>query len=61
MLVLLPLWASYIARIYSWKLILNSNGVLVWSLHKLGLPAPSLAYTNTGNLDRLLVRLAARS
>ena len=39
-LVLLPLWASYIARIYSWKLILNSNGVLNWSLHKLGLPAP---------------------
>ena len=48
MLVLLPLWASYIARIYSWKLILSSNGVLVWTLHKLGLPAPSLAYTNTG-------------
>jgi putative spermidine/putrescine transport system permease protein len=46
-LVLLPLWASYIARIYSWKLILNSNGVLAWSLHKLGMPAPSLAYTNT--------------
>jgi putative spermidine/putrescine transport system permease protein len=46
-LVLLPLWASYIARIYSWKLILSSNGVLVWWLHKLHLPAPDLAYTNT--------------
>ncbi|MBA3844570.1 MAG: ABC transporter permease [Actinobacteria bacterium] len=46
-LVLLPLWASYIARIYSWKLILNSHGLLSWSLHKLGLPAPNLAYTNT--------------
>jgi putative spermidine/putrescine transport system permease protein len=46
-LVLLPLWASYIARIYSWKLILNSNGVLAWTMHELGLPAPSLAYTNT--------------
>jgi putative spermidine/putrescine transport system permease protein len=46
-LVLLPLWASYIARIYSWKLILNSNGVLAWSMRELGLPAPSLAYTNT--------------
>jgi putative spermidine/putrescine transport system permease protein len=46
-LVLLPLWASYIARIYAWKLILNSNGVLAWTLHQLGLPAPSLAYTNT--------------
>jgi putative spermidine/putrescine transport system permease protein len=46
-LVLLPLWASYIARIYSWKLILNSSGVLTWSLHKLGLPAPNVAYSNT--------------
>jgi putative spermidine/putrescine transport system permease protein len=45
-LVLLPLWASYIARIYAWKLILNSNGVLAWALDGVGLPSPSLAYTN---------------
>jgi putative spermidine/putrescine transport system permease protein len=46
-LVLLPLWASYLARVYAWQLILNSNGLLNWSLHKLGLPAANLAYTNT--------------
>ena len=46
-LVLLPLWASYLARVYSWRLILNSDGVLNWSLHKLGLPAANIAYTNT--------------
>ena len=25
-LVLLPLWASYLARVYSWQLILNNDG-----------------------------------
>ncbi len=46
-LVLLPLWASYLARVYAWQLILNNNGVLNWTLQKLGLPPANLAYTNT--------------
>ena len=46
-LVLLPLWASYLARVYSWRLILNSDGLLNWSLGKLGLPPANLAYSNT--------------
>jgi putative spermidine/putrescine transport system permease protein len=46
-LVLLPLWASYLARVYAWRLILNSDGLLNWSLHKAGLPSAGLAYTNT--------------
>jgi putative spermidine/putrescine transport system permease protein len=46
-LVLLPLWASYLARVYSWRLILNSNGLLNWTLDKLGLPQANIAYTNT--------------
>jgi putative spermidine/putrescine transport system permease protein len=46
-LVLLPLWASYLARVYSWRLILNSDGLLNWSLHKVGLPSAGVAYTNT--------------
>src|SRR4051794_16000089 len=46
-LVLLPLWASYLARVYSWRLILNSNGLLNWTLDQLGLPAANIAYTNT--------------
>jgi len=45
-LVLLPLWASYLARVYAWRLILNSDGLLNWSLDKLGLPASHIAYTN---------------
>ena len=46
-LVLLPLWASYLARVYAWRLILNSDGLLNWSLHKVGLPPANVAYTNT--------------
>jgi putative spermidine/putrescine transport system permease protein len=46
-LVLLPLWASYLARVYSWRLILNSDGLLNWWLAKLGLPPANVAYTNT--------------
>ncbi len=46
-LVLLPLWASYLARVYAWRLILNSDGLLNWSLHKLGLPSANIAYSNT--------------
>jgi putative spermidine/putrescine transport system permease protein len=46
-LVLLPLWASYLARVYAWRLILNSDGLLNWWLHKLGLPPANIAYTNT--------------
>jgi putative spermidine/putrescine transport system permease protein len=46
-LVLLPLWSSYLARIYAWRLILNHDGALNWSLAKLGLPEQGWAFTNT--------------
>src|SRR3954454_12359579 len=45
-LVLLPLWSSYLARIYAWRLILSHDGAVNWSLGKLGLPDQNLAYTN---------------
>jgi putative spermidine/putrescine transport system permease protein len=45
--VLLPLWASYLARVYAWILILNHSGVLNWSLQSIGLPAANIGYTNT--------------
>jgi putative spermidine/putrescine transport system permease protein len=44
--VLLPLWASYIARVYAWILILNHSGLLNWSLQSIGLPAANIGYTN---------------
>jgi putative spermidine/putrescine transport system permease protein len=45
-LVLLPLWSSYLARIYAWRLILNPDGVLNWSLGNLSLPHQNWAFTN---------------
>ncbi len=45
--VLLPLWASYLARVYAWILILNHSGVLNWSLQSIGLPSANIGYTNT--------------
>jgi putative spermidine/putrescine transport system permease protein len=45
-LVLLPLWSSYLVRIYSWTTILSKTGPLNWVLNGLGLPDTHLAYTN---------------
>jgi putative spermidine/putrescine transport system permease protein len=35
--VLLPLWSSYIIRVYSWKLILAKEGIITWLFERLGL------------------------
>ena len=35
--VVLPLWSSYLVRVYSWKLILAKEGILSWLFAKLGL------------------------
>ncbi len=44
--ILLPLWASYLAKVYSWQLILNNDGVLNWGLGKIGLGPLDLISTN---------------
>ncbi len=45
-LVLLPLWSSYLLRVYAWRLILDHDGLLNWTLQKVGLPPANIAYTN---------------
>ncbi len=37
--VVLPLWSSYLVRVYSWKLILAKEGILSWLIERLGLGA----------------------
>jgi putative spermidine/putrescine transport system permease protein len=44
--ILLPLWASYLAKVYSWLLIFTHDGILDWSLGKVGLSQVHLIYTN---------------
>jgi putative spermidine/putrescine transport system permease protein len=34
--VLLPLWSSYLVRVYSWRLILAKEGIVSWLLTRLG-------------------------
>jgi putative spermidine/putrescine transport system permease protein len=40
--VLMPLWASYLVKAYSWRLILSQGGVLNWLLQPFGLRGPGL-------------------
>ncbi len=61
MAVTLPLWSSYVVRVYSWKLILAQEGIVSWFAHLvhvdglldayLSLPVvggPSLSVSTTG-------------
>jgi putative spermidine/putrescine transport system permease protein len=45
--VLLPLWASYLARVYAWIVILQKGGTLSWTFQRLGLGAVNIGYSNT--------------
>jgi putative spermidine/putrescine transport system permease protein len=45
-MALLPLWSSYLVRIYAWQTILSHDGAINWALNGLGLPDQNLAYTN---------------
>jgi putative spermidine/putrescine transport system permease protein len=44
--ILLPLWASYLAKVYAWQLIFTRDGVLNWSLAKIALGPLNLINTN---------------
>ena len=35
--VTLPLWSSYLVRVYAWKLILAKEGIISWFFHLFGL------------------------
>ena len=44
--VIIPLWANYLVRVFSWKLILSRTGLLNWTVEKLGIG--SLQIANSG-------------
>jgi putative spermidine/putrescine transport system permease protein len=35
--IVLPLWASYLIRVYAWRVILDKNGLLDWLAQRVGL------------------------
>ena len=44
--VLIPLWSSYLARVYAWRLILSHDGILNWLMSSLGLGENGIGYSN---------------
>jgi putative spermidine/putrescine transport system permease protein len=45
--ILLPLWASYLVKVYAWRIILQENGILNWVLSPLGLDGPGFGNVAT--------------
>src|SRR5258705_13088973 len=45
-LVLLPLWSSYLVRVYGWRLILSKDGALNWTTDKVHLGTLDIGYSN---------------
>jgi putative spermidine/putrescine transport system permease protein len=43
--VLLPLWSSYLVKVYSWRTMLQADGVINWALSPLGLHGPGFGET----------------
>src|SRR5688572_17734235 len=41
--VLVPLWAAYLVKVYSWRIILQGNGIVDWVLGPFGMSGPGLA------------------
>src|ERR1700716_298266 len=44
--VLIPLWSSYLVRVFAWRLILSNDGILNWSLGQIGLGSLNIGYSN---------------
>jgi len=42
-LVVLPLWASYLVKTYAWRTMFSNDGVLDWLLKPLGISSPGYA------------------
>ena len=40
--VLMPLWAAYLVKVYSWRTILQGNGLVEWMLTPFGISGPGL-------------------
>ena len=45
--VLMPLWSSYLVKVYAWRIILAEDGILNWALSPLGLSGPGFGNVAT--------------
>jgi putative spermidine/putrescine transport system permease protein len=44
--VLIPLWSSYLVRVFAWRLILSKDGILNWFVGNVGLGSLNIGYSN---------------
>jgi putative spermidine/putrescine transport system permease protein len=45
--VLMPLWSSYLVKVYSWRIMLQNEGVVNWALDPFGLNGPGFGNVAT--------------
>jgi putative spermidine/putrescine transport system permease protein len=45
--VLMPLWSSYLVKVFAWRQILNDGGILNWALDPLGADGPGFGNVAT--------------
>jgi putative spermidine/putrescine transport system permease protein len=45
--ILMPLWASYLVKVYAWRVILSEEGILNWALEPFGLKGPGFGNVAT--------------
>jgi putative spermidine/putrescine transport system permease protein len=45
--ILMPLWSSYLVKVYAWRVILQEEGILNWTLGPLGLSGPGFGNVAT--------------
>jgi len=43
--ILLPLWSSYLVKVYAWRTLLATNGAINWALEPIGLHGPGYGQT----------------
>jgi putative spermidine/putrescine transport system permease protein len=43
--ILLPLWSSYLVKVYAWRTLLSADGALNWALEPLGIHGPGYGTT----------------
>ena len=43
----MPLWSSYLVKVYSWRIMLSEDGILNWALESLGLNGPGFGNVAT--------------
>jgi putative spermidine/putrescine transport system permease protein len=45
--VIMPLWSSYLVKVYTWRIILAEDGILNWALNPFGLHGPGFGNVAT--------------